>query len=489
MIEQSSISYYQLLDDIEREACRDSFYEFLQSFWDVIIKETPVFNWHIKFLCDELQELSKSIVRREAKPYDLIVNIPPGTTKSTVTTIMWPAWLWTQDPTIRIITNSYSMDLSIEHAVKSRDILTSEKFKRLFPEVKIRKDKGAKSSYENTNTGARYTTSTGGTITGKHAHILISDDPLNPSQAASDADRKAANEHTKTLSSRKVDKANTPVITIMQRLHEEDVTGYLLKKKGEKIRHLNLPAEDSEKVLPAEVRAKYISGLLDPVRLNRSVLDEALTDLGSMGYAGQYDQSPTAKGGNIVKATWFKYMSSASFQSIRTPQNPVVFFMDTAYTDKDQDNDPTGIIATCKIGADLYITKAAKVYKEFPELIKFVPDWVRANGYSNQSTLRIEPKASGLSVVQQLKRTTDINITTTPTPKDDKKTRLTASSPKIECGRVILITDTWNEDFVDEICGFPNKTHDEYVDLIAYAVDYHLNTPKTQSHAIHNAFR
>lgn len=485
----SNISYYDLLDDVEREACTESFYEFVQSFWDVIIKETPVFNWHIKFLCDELQELSKSIVKREKKPYDLIINIPPGTTKSTIATIMWPAWLWTQDPTIRVITNSYSMDLSIEHSTKSRDIIMSDKYKRLFPRIRLRKDKGQKTSYENRMGGARYTTSTGGTITGKHAHVILSDDPLNPGQAASDAERKSANEHTKTLSSRKVDKANTPMVTIMQRLHEEDVTGYLLKKKGDKIRHLNLPAEVSDKVNPPEIKEKYINGLLDPVRLNRDILEEARTDLGSMGYAGQFDQNPMAKGGNIVKSGWFKYMPYAQFASIRTVNHPVVFFMDTAYTDKDEDNDPTGIIATCKIGNDLYILNAAKVYKEFPELIKFIPEWVRGNSYNNQSTVRIEPKASGLSVVQTLKRTTDLNITTTPTPKDDKKTRLTAASPKIECGRVILVTAPWNEDFVDEICGFPNKTHDEYVDLIAYAIDYHLNIAKTNVNAIRNAFR
>jgi len=486
---QSNISFYKLLDDIEREACKESFYEFLQSFWDVIIKEKPVFNWHIKFLCDELQELSKSIVARDIKPYDLIVNIPPGTTKSTIATIMWPAWLWTQDATLRIITNSYSMDLSIEHATKSRDIITSEKFKRLFPDVQIRKDKGAKTSYENTKTGARYSTSTGGTITGKHAHVILNDDPLNPSQAASDADRKTANEHTKTLASRKVDKANTPMVTIMQRLHEEDVTGYLLKKKGETIRHLNLPAEDSDKVMPASIRANYTNGLLDEVRLNRSVLSEAKTDLGSVGYAGQFDQSPTVAGGNIVKLPWFKYMPYERFQTIRTLQHPIVFFLDTAYTENSNDNDPTGIVATCKIGEDLYIINAAKVHKEFPELIKYVPEWVKANGYTNTSTIRIEPKASGLSVVQTLKRTTGLNVTNTPTPKDDKKTRLTAASPKIECGRVILITAPWNEDFTDEICGFPNKTHDEYVDLIAYAVDYHLSVAQINMNAVHNAFR
>jgi hypothetical protein len=209
----------EVLLGIQKKRSTESFYDFMRLFWDVVIKEKPVYNWHIKYLCDQLQILAPYIVERKAKPYDVVINIPPGTSKSTICTIMFPVWLWTQDPTIRIITNSYSSDLSTEHAIKSRDVLLSDKFKVLFPNIVLRADKSAKQNYENVSGGARYTTSTGGTITGKHAHIIINDDPLNPSQAASEADRKSANEHTKTLSSRKVDKENTPTITVMQRLH------------------------------------------------------------------------------------------------------------------------------------------------------------------------------------------------------------------------------------------------------------------------------
>ena len=467
----------ELLIQIEREECQDSFFEFVKSFWDVVIKEEPIFNWHIEYLCNELQELSKYIVAREKKPYDIIINIPPGTTKSTIVTIMFPAWLWVKDATLRIISNSYSSDLSVEHAVKSRDIISSEKYKLLFPNVVIRRDKAGKESYENTKTGARYTTSTGGTITGKHAHIIINDDPLNPKQAASDVQRKEANEHTKTLSSRKVDKRKTPTVTIMQRLHESDVTGFLLAKKGESIRHICLPAESSGDVKPETLREKYVDGLLDPVRLNRDVLDEALIDLGSRGYAGQFGQSPVADGGNIVKNEWFQYISRADFDRIRENE-PLVFFGDTAYTDKKDENDPSGFIGACRIGYNVYITNAIKVYKKFPDLIKFLPKWLAACGYANNSTLRIEPKANGLSVIDQLRDTTGLNVTKTPSPNNSKKERLEVSSPTIECGRVFLVKDHWNEEFVDEICGFPNKTHDEYVDLINYAIQ-HLITVET----------
>lgn len=481
---KATSDYMAMSIQLVAETCRSSFFYFVKTFWSVIIKEEPTYNWHIEYLCDELQILSKSIVERKEKPYDLVINIPPGTTKSTITTIMFPAWLWTQDPSLRIITNSYSMDLSIEHATKSRDIIMSDKFRKLFPNVSLRRDKSAKSSYENTNTGARYTTSTGGTITGKHAHIIINDDPLNPSQAASDADRETANEHTKTLASRKVDKRNTPTITIMQRLHELDVTGYLLNKKSDKIKHICLPAEVTDNIKPSELRSRYIGGLLDPLRLSKDVLAEQLIDLGSRGYSGQYEQNPVAAGGNIVKKEWFQYIHRSDFERMRTSE-PIIFFADTAYTDK-KENDPTGLIASCKIGNDLYITHAKKVLYKFPDLIKFLPQYVQANGYTNMSSIRIEPKANGLSVIDQLKIDTKLNVTKTPTPTESKETRLNSKSPIVECGRVILVSGAWNEEFTDEICGFPAKAHDEYVDLLCYAIDFHLKAKKPINTSILN---
>lgn len=470
------VDYAELALQVVADECSRKFFFFVQTFWDVIIKEKPVFNWHIPYLCEELEKLSVCIINRQPKPYDLIINIPPGTTKSTIVTIMWPVWLWCNDPTIRIITNSYSGGLSIEHATKSKDIIQSDKFQQLFPNIQIRRDKSGKQNYENTATGYRYATSTGATITGFHAHVIINDDPQNPKQAESDQMRIAANEHTKTLSSRKVDKANTPVVTIMQRLHEEDVTGYLLKRKGENIRHICLPAEDCEDVKPADLRARYVDGLLDPVRLSRAVLEEAKIDLGSRGYAGQYGQTPTAAGGNIVKEAWFKHISWADFRALRFKE-PIHFFLDSAYEERKQksDNDPSGIIATCKIGNNLYIYNAKKVWKDFPELLAFLPEYLYANDYSSESTLRIEPKANGKSIVQQLMATTDLNVVETPPPKDSKATRLHAVSPKIECGRVWIVEGDWNEEFIDEVCGFPTKAHDEYVDILGYAIDYHLN--------------
>jgi len=169
---------------------------------------------------------------------------------------------------------------------------------------------------------------------------------------------------------------------------------------------------------------------------------------------------------------------------------PITFFIDTAFTDKTT-NDPTGIIATCRMGNDLYITHAQKVNMKFPELVKFIPDYVNKRGYTSQSSIRIEPKANGLSVIDQLRAVTSLNVTQTPTPKEAKETRLNAISPAVEANRVFLVEGAWNKAFIEEVCGFPAKPHDEYVDLLVYAVDYQLSNMMDAANwsSILNAFR
>lgn len=462
----------EMIEQARAERCRRSFFYFVQSFWDVIIKEEPVWNWHIEYLCEELQKLSWYVVNRQPKPYDVIINIPPGTSKSTIVSIMLPAWLWTIAPWVKVISNSYSGDLSIELSIKSKDIITSDKYRRYFPNVMLRKDKSGKQHYETTEGGFRYATSTGATITGYHAHIIINDDPVNPKQANSELMRVNANEHTKTLSSRKVDKEATPTITIMQRLHEEDVTGYLLKKKADKIHHICLPAEVGNNVSPPELKERYIDGLLDPVRLNRNVLDELLIDLGSLQYAGQIKQSPVIEGGNIVKRVWFKRITKEEFRSLHF-REPIHFYLDTAYNKKKErvDNDPSGILGSCKIGKDIYIVNAKKVWKEMPDLLRFIPQYMTDNGADKESILHVEPKANGVSVIQMMREYTNMNVKETPTPTDSKLARFTAVSPRIECGRVFLVEGDWIEDFLDEVCGFPTAPHDEFVDILGYAIN------------------
>lgn len=448
------------------ELCRRSFYRFVQEFWSVIIPEDPVWNWHIEYLCDELQYLNAFVVDRKPKPYDLIINIPPGSTKSTIATQMYNAWVWTVDPSQRFITSSYAHTLSLAHSVKTRDIVTSDKYQTLFPTVVLKADQSAKSDFLNTSAGQRFTTSTGGTVTGMHGHQIIVDDPINPQQSSSEAERTSANNFvTSTLSSRKIDKIVTPTIVIMQRLHEEDPTGTMLAKKGKKIKHICLPAYDEGNIQPPELADHYVDGYLDPIRLGAEVLAEAKIDLGSFGYAGQYVQKPAPEEGGIMKRDWFPIVPWQQQYS-----NLVWNFVaDTAYTDKEE-NDPSGYIAYAEYENDFIIRMVETEHLEFPELCKALPTFAHANGYSRRSLVEIEPKASGKSLVQTLKKETKLNVKEGVPPAKDKTARAKDCSPTCEAQRVKLIRGPWNKAFLDQITIFPNAAHDEYMDCLTMMV-------------------
>lgn len=472
------------IEKVRAELCRRSYFEFFKEFWGEIVPDELKLNWHLEEICDELQQIAERLINREPNEYDLIINVPPGSSKSTIVTIMFPAWCWVRDPSLRIISGSYSATLSTSHSVKTRDLLKSDKYQRWYGHLfEFKSDQNNKTDYQNNKGGDRVSTSVGGTITGQHAHLILIDDPVNPKQAASEVERENANEWAdKTLSTRKVDKKVTATILVMQRLHEKDLTGHWLKKPNKKVRHICLPAELSNNVSPKELKDKYIDGLLDPVRMDRETLVNQKIDLGSEGYAGQFSQRPAAEGGTIIKKHWFKIIPFTKYMEVKV-KKVVNVFCDTAYTE-DKKNDPSGFLACVFAENNLYILDREAVLKEFPELVKHTPAFALRNGYTNESRILIEPKASGKSLAQTLKRATNLNVVELPAPTDDKLTRATSITPFLESGRCFLIEASWNEAFLHQVINFPRGEHDEDVDNLVNAVNYYTAKKYTGKYTI-----
>lgn len=451
-----------------------SFYEFVKYLWNTIIAEPLVDNWHIRYLCDELQQIGLGVAKREPKLFDYyIINIPPGSSKSTIVSEMYPLWCWTIDETQRFICGSYASTPAEDIADKSYNVFHSDKFGRMFPYL-VEHASGGKTHFKNGLKGERYTTSTGSAITGIHAHQKIIDDPMSPSIAYSKVERDRANKWvSETIGSRNVDANVTVTIIVMQRLHEQDTTGYLLAKQGLRIKHICLPAELSSNVKPKELAERYVGGLFDPVRRSKASLETAKTELGSYGYAGQMQQRPAPEEGGIIKKAWF----GITTRPVPMPVDATINFqLDTAYTEK-QSNDPTGVTSYYTQNGNLFITHHVNVWKEFPQLVRWLPDHVRAQGYRHSSMIHVEPKASGLSVVQTIRDATNLNIVTSEAPKDDKLTRLHTVSPKIEAGRVFLHEGAWNEQFISQVTSFPNADHDEEVDNLTAIIKRELMGP------------
>lgn len=457
------------LQKVKAERCRNSFHYFFREFWSVIEPETLVENWHIKYLCDELQNVAKRVFDREPKNHDLIINIPPGSTKSSIATVMFPVWCWINDLAIRTISSSYSNSLSIDHAVKSRDILQSDKFKSMF-DVRLRDDQSAKSQYKNTEGGERIATSTGGTITGKHGHFIIVDDPVNPQEAVSDVKRKNANDHIdNTLNTRKVDKEVSVTILIMQRLHEDDPTGHLLQKSSE-VKHICLPGELSDNVSPEHLKEKYENGLLDPRRLSRQVLDDLKIDLGSYGYSGQIQQSPSPEGGGIWQK-WFIPVADKDFNQLISSLTDYGTDWDTAYTEKES-NSASAFVTAGRKGKDIYIDMIGYDFREFPDLIKYMKGQV--------SPHYIEKKATGKSAKQTLTNE-GINAIEVDVKGGDKVARARMATPTAEAGRVYIRQSQINLLYYDDkqgILKFPNASHDDLADALSQSIQRLTNTRK-----------
>lgn len=473
------------------EQCRRSLFKFVQEFWDEIIPEDPVWNWHIEYLCNELQRDVMRVCKlpvqyfegielpakpREPKLHDILINIPPGSSKSTICTVMMPAWAWTVDPTLRILTASYSGDLSQDHSVKSRDIIQSDKYRKYFPKIAIRDDANNKNNYKNTDHGERYATSVGGTVTGFHAHIIVVDDPLNTKKAISEAELEiACTFMDTTLSTRKVDKAVTPIILVMQRLHDSDPSGNMLSKKGKRIKHICLPATimsrtdaaSKNPIIPADLEKHYVDGLLDPIRMDQETLNEMAVDLGSYAYAGQMEQDTTPKGGGVWKR-WIIPVPDKEMP-LASDMDGYGTDWDTAYTEKTT-NASSAYVTSGRIENKMYIDGIGWFNKEFPDLInamKLIPD-----------PHYVEAKASGKSAKQTL-LTAGIPAFEVQV-EGDKLARARGSSPKAEAGLVYCRASILEKLYMDPeqgILKFPKGLKQDLADTLAQAIHRHLGKP------------
>lgn len=467
----------QRRDDIERQIrqrqCLISLRRFSEHFWDIIIENELVWSEHMSIMCDEIEEVYKLVFQRKPKKHDLIINIPPGTSKTTICSIMATCWAFANMTSIRILITSFSDDAVISIADKVKLILNSDKYKNLFGWVEIRKDVNNKHNLKTTKNGEFYASSVNGTITSKHFDILTVDDPINPKDVDSRSAIIAVNTkfYARTLPTRKVDKEVTPTVTIMQRLGVNDPTAYLIEKNKEGTRHVVLPATNEYAVKPEIYKDIYVNGLLDPIRLSQKILSDAKRDLGLTEYAGQFGQSPVPFGGNIIKDGWITIIEKTDYFLKKS----LVFnyFLDTAYT-KDTKNDPTGMLTATIIDGDLIVYDYWAKHLELFDCVNEIENTYNEKG-DIRSKVIIENKASGISINTELKRKfkNKMNIFLYNV-KGKKEDRLRSYEGYFQSGKVKIVKGDWNEAFIAELTGYPDVPHDESIDCITMALNYYL---------------
>lgn len=419
------------------------------------------------------------VARKELKTKDFIINIPPRSLKSTITSVCLNAWAWIHYPYMNFINGSYSLDIAIDLTIKTRQIIMSDFYQQNWGNVfKLSDDQNTKSKFANDKGGERRSASTGGTVTGAGADFILIDDPHSARQADSETERNTAIDwYNKSIYTR----LNNPEIgfrcVIMQRLHEEDLTGYLLENSPDKYLHICIPAENVGNVSPPELASFYVDNLFSPIRFNRNVLDDMRHALGSAAYSGQYLQQAYPSDGLMIKRDWFKLFT----QSELPPDLAVNFYSDTAYGNNEQ-SDYSATLAWVYHQGNIYVTALLNVNLPFPEFLKSYKQFIQNSGYSNKSRCYIEPKASGLSIIQQLKlerlqNGQFINVIADKPPTESKISRVSAITNVLESGRVYLLNNPWADNIIDQCIAFPNGKHDDIVDALIGAIRISISNP------------
>lgn len=485
----------ELLVAVISQRCIDDFYTFFLEFWDINNHDDEIVpNWHIKEICDTLQRITINVINNvECEADTTIINIPPGMTKSSIISQAWPVWTWLRAPYFVFIQSSANITLSIANSINSKNILKSDRFNWYFQSHFIKKfgnhlrlTKDNEKEWGNNFGGKRFFTSVKSSVIGRHAHIIIWDDPHEQEEAHSEKARDRAKRHiTKALPNRKKNKKTAHTVGVMQRMHEDDVTGALLKlaeETGKKINHIKLPADSTGDIQPSHLKDKYINGLLDPIRLDTEILESNKQLLGSYDYACQFDQEAFPRDGGKVKKSWFQYCTEDEVP----PSIIWDFWIDGAYTEETK-NDATGILKTGydRLRDKLYVGLFEGKRLELPDFLKYVGQTNEGDGlflnegYITKSLVYFEPKASGKSMKQFLSRDGyNAKEIKTPLVQEGKESRLNMASPKIEAGKVILVKGYWNEEFIKQICNYPKASEDEAVDLLGYACERYFNKIK-----------
>lgn len=419
-------------------------------------------NWHLEAILYRLEQIRSGEINR------LIINLPPRYLKSILVSVAFPAFLLGHDPARRIICLSYGADLSSKHAADFRAILQSSWYRRAFPKLQVARN--ADSDVFTTKRGYRRTTSVGGALTGLGGGLFVVDDPQKPVDAQSQALRDSLNGwFSNTLMSRLDNKQSGAIIIVMQRVHLNDLSGYLMEHSdGWTILNLAAIADDDEDIPVGENRTHHRKAgeALHPERDSLAAWELVKKENGSEVFSAQYQQSPVPPGGAMIRRPWLRYYEVAPERNYQTK---VIQSWDCAAKEGAQNS--WSVCTTWLIvnKMDYYLLDLTRGRYEYPRLRQTA---LALAERFDPTAIVIEDASTGIALAQDLK---DLGrYRTRPVPVDrDKVTRLYVQAAKFEAGHVYFPRHaTFLPDLEAELLTFPQGKHDDQVDSITQALAF-----------------
>jgi predicted phage terminase large subunit-like protein len=421
--------------------------------------------WYLKAMCTWLERIAAGKLQRS------MIWIQPRTLKSFTVAIVFPCWLLGLNPSAKIMVATYGERLSREHAQKRRQIMESDLYKRLFPNTVIALRGNTADELRTTRGGYCLSVSVGGPVTGRGADYIILDDCMKTDEHSSEAAREGVKSWFSTaLSTRLNDKRTGSIVSIQQRIHEDDLPAMLLDKKYELLR-LPAVADKDMQVEIAEGLFHYWKRgeLLDPVRFPQEVLDYERLSSGPQVYSAQYLQDPVAPGGNLIKMDQFgrfeKSMPRECFDRVIQSWDPAASEAPTA--------DYSACTTWGYVAGRMFLIDVFQARMDYPKLKSTV---IAKKKAFEANVVIIERSSNGIALCQQLTQEGPFRPVSWPPPgirQLDKAERLISQTGQIEEGRVWLPAQLEGLDsFMKEIRAFPHGKYDDQLDTLTQLLEY-----------------
>jgi predicted phage terminase large subunit-like protein len=435
---------------------------FVREAWHVLEPNARfVHNWHIDAICQHLEAVTDGRINR------LLINVPPGSMKSLLVSVFWQAWEWGPrgKPALRYLATAFNEIPVKRDTRKTRDLMLSEWYRKHWPEVVLTRT--AELSFANKATGNREGIAFG-SLTSQRGDRLLIDDPHSVDTADSDDVRAATiRKFREGAINRLNDQEKSAIVVIMQRLHEDDVSGTILKLNMGYV-HVMLPQE-----FEIERRCETLIGfrdprladgdLLDPIRMPRGTVDKLKRDTTAYAYAGQYQQRPAPREGGIFKRHWFEVIPAmpAGVRRVRGWDLAASESKTAAYT--------AGVLLAEKDNV-YYVEHVARERGGPAEIERLIKNTAITDTKKVRISIPQDPgQAAKTQVLAYAKLLVGFDCRFSIEGKGSKEERALPVSAQAAVGNVKIVKGDWNDAFFEEICGFPTGTYKDQVDALSRA--------------------
>lgn len=464
----------QALEGLHAALARRRLRHFVEFAWNWIEPREYRHNWHIDAICEHLEAVTRGEIKR------LLINIPPRCGKSLIFAVFWPVWTWLQDviygddgeqiptcgPGARFLYASYSERLSLRDSLRCRTIIKHPNFKRHYPDLRTNRYQDTKIRFDIEGGGYRVATSVGGLATGEGGDIIGVDDPHNVKQAESDTVREeTVRWFAEVLPTRFNDPKRGALAVIMQRVHERDVSGFILEKDLG-YTHLCLPMRYERNhpfVCPADIRTEE-GELLWPDHMGEAEVANIEKPLGSYQAAGQLQQRPAPREGGMFQRHWFKIVTELPERRV------AVRAWDIAGSVSKYDPDWTvGVLMSRCDQGYFWIEDVVRFRATSHEVDRQMRACALLDGKKTRVTVPQDPGVAGKNHAQHMIRNLAGFYVKAIRPTGEKEVRARAFAAQCEVGNVRLLRAPWNNEFLNELCSFPNGRFDDQVDAASDA--------------------